>query len=81
MMEFDETKLIFEFEKQLVNLELNRIHQLFIDDDEEQLPGEICKFYLKGTCTKGSSCPYKHEKKGERAVVCKHWLRNNFQDH
>jgi len=36
--------------------------------------GEICKFFMKGSCTKGASCPFKHTK-GDRAVVCKHWLR------
>lgn len=37
----------------------------------------VCKFYLKGACQKGSSCPYKHVRstRGERSVVCKHWLR------
>jgi cleavage and polyadenylation specificity factor subunit 4 len=34
----------------------------------------ICTFFLTSTCSKGSSCPFRHIK-GERAVVCKHWLR------
>ncbi|GAM18774.1 hypothetical protein SAMD00019534_019490 [Acytostelium subglobosum LB1] len=29
---------------------------------------------MKGNCTKGHDCPYKHSKT-EHAVVCKHWLR------
>jgi len=40
----------------------------------DQGAGEICKFFLKGACVKGMSCPFKHSK-GDRAVVCKHWLR------
>jgi hypothetical protein len=43
-------------------------------DDYPQKPGEICKFYLKGSCMKGSQCPFRHSR-NERAVVCKHWLR------
>lgn len=36
----------------------------------------ICKYYLKGSCTKGANCQFKH--KGfdrDKSVVCKHWLR------
>lgn len=42
--------------------------------EEDQKPGDICKFFLKGSCMKGNHCQYKHPK-NERAVVCKHWLR------
>ncbi|KAH7961175.1 hypothetical protein HPB52_005180 [Rhipicephalus sanguineus] len=34
----------------------------------------VCCFYLKGSCSKGSACPFRHVK-GDRTVVCKHWLR------
>jgi Zinc finger C-x8-C-x5-C-x3-H type (and similar) len=43
-------------------------------DEYTQKPGEICKFYLKGSCMKGAQCMYRHSR-NERAVVCKHWLR------
>lgn len=36
----------------------------------------ICKYYLKGSCTKGTNCQFRH--KGydrDKSVVCKHWLR------
>ncbi|KAI8070028.1 protein YTH1 [Gongronella butleri] len=36
----------------------------------------VCKYYLKGSCSKGNHCPYKHrEVERDRLVVCKHWLR------
>jgi len=34
----------------------------------------FASFFLKGSCSKGTACPYKHTR-GERSVVCKHWLR------
>lgn len=34
----------------------------------------VCVFHLKGSCGRGSSCPFRHIK-GDRTVVCKHWLR------
>ncbi|KAM9960309.1 hypothetical protein ACTFIW_009438 [Dictyostelium discoideum] len=43
-------------------------------DGDDKDGSDICRFFLKGSCTKGSDCPYKHTK-AERAVVCKHWLR------
>jgi len=34
-----------------------------------------CKFFVnKGHCLKGTDCPYRHSR-GERSVVCKHYLR------
>jgi len=90
MVDIDERSLIFEFEKTFGDFDpsisagagilkssdaagdLSLLNGPL--DDAPQNPGEVCKFFLKGTCTKGSSCPYKHSK-GERAVVCKHWLR------
>lgn len=36
----------------------------------------VCKYYLKGTCTKGGHCPFKHKDSDrDKLVVCKHWLR------
>lgn len=34
----------------------------------------ICKYFLKGNCTKGTNCQFRHSK-SERSIVCKHWLR------
>ncbi|XP_063221183.1 cleavage and polyadenylation specificity factor subunit 4 isoform X2 [Bacillus rossius redtenbacheri] len=34
----------------------------------------VCEFYPKGSCVKGSSCPFRHVR-GDRTIVCKHWLR------
>lgn len=33
-----------------------------------------CVFHLKGSCSRGVSCPFRHIKP-DRTVVCKHWLR------
>uniref|UniRef100_A0A6V3S1L4 Cleavage and polyadenylation specificity factor subunit 4 n=1 Tax=Lotharella globosa TaxID=91324 RepID=A0A6V3S1L4_9EUKA len=53
----------------------------FVDDQMRQrrerlhqATMQICKFYQKGPCMRGDSCPYRHSR-GERSVVCKHWLR------
>ena len=63
--------ITFEFEKNLMDKEA---YPGGDGDDAPQRPGEICKYYLKGSCVKGSSCPYRHSR-NDRAVVCKHWLR------
>lgn len=34
----------------------------------------VCGFFMKGACSKGAACPFRHVK-GDRTVVCKHWLR------
>lgn len=34
----------------------------------------VCVFHLKGTCSRGNACPFRHIK-GDRTIVCKHWLR------
>ncbi|KXN68689.1 hypothetical protein CONCODRAFT_32882, partial [Conidiobolus coronatus NRRL 28638] len=34
----------------------------------------VCKFHIRGNCTKGDFCPHKHANL-TKAVVCKHWLR------
>lgn len=35
----------------------------------------ICTFFLTNMgCSKSSACPFRHIK-GEKTVVCKHWLR------
>ncbi|CAG8754559.1 19954_t:CDS:2 [Dentiscutata erythropus] len=37
---------------------------------------QICQDFLRGTCTKGPKCEFKHTTNfREKAVVCKHWLR------
>ncbi|KAK6168990.1 hypothetical protein SNE40_020127 [Patella caerulea] len=33
-----------------------------------------CTFYLVTGCNKGTACPFRHVR-GDRTVVCKHWLR------
>lgn len=76
----NDTQLHFDFEKNFVDdsidgsQDFQQLQLDLLDSSEVQNPGEVCKFFLKGSCTKGSSCPYKHSK-SERAVVCKHWLR------
>ncbi|EFA84764.1 CCCH-type zinc finger-containing protein [Heterostelium album PN500] len=60
-------KLTFDFEPYVTDK--NEI----LDDDTKD-NSEVCRFFLKGNCTKGNDCPYKHSKT-EHAVVCKHWLR------
>ncbi|KAF8937871.1 cleavage and polyadenylation-specific factor 4-like protein [Dissophora ornata] len=36
----------------------------------------ICRFFLKGHCSKGNNCPFRHVRTDpSKAVVCKHWLR------
>jgi hypothetical protein len=72
-------KIVFDFEKDL-SMVLGEDVTLSGEDNE------VCKFFLKGTCMKGSSCPFRHSR-GEKAVVCKHWLRSlckkvsNFLDY
>ncbi len=68
MMEIDDRILSFDFEK---NFEMD----INASDDGPVVPGtEICKYFLKGTCTKGNNCQYKHTTT-DKEVVCKHWLR------
>jgi len=81
MMELDESTLVFDFERAFIEQEQNAlIRQQMVQEGLEDIQslengaGEICKFFLKGSCTKGNMCPFKHTK-GDRAVVCKHWLR------
>ncbi|KAG0267070.1 Cleavage and polyadenylation specificity factor subunit 4 [Mortierella polycephala] len=36
----------------------------------------ICRFFLKGHCSKGNNCQFRHVRTDPtKAVVCKHWLR------
>ena len=35
----------------------------------------MCEFFMNGTCSRGSHCPFRHVR-GERTIVCKHWLRH-----
>ena len=34
----------------------------------------VCEFYVRSTCPKGTSCPFRHVR-GDKTIVCKHWLR------
>jgi len=34
----------------------------------------VCKFFNKGTCMRGTDCPYRHSR-GDKPYVCKFWLR------
>ena len=34
----------------------------------------VCDFYVKSSCTKAASCPFRHIR-GDKTIVCKHWLR------
>jgi cleavage and polyadenylation specificity factor subunit 4 len=65
--------ITFEFERSLLDKETFPSGEGGIDE-VPQKPGEICKYYLKGSCMKGASCPFRHSR-NDRAVVCKHWLR------
>ncbi|KAI8990284.1 hypothetical protein BDB01DRAFT_739400 [Pilobolus umbonatus] len=65
------TNLTFDFEE-FIKSELG----LKLDNQVKKEDEPICKYYLKGSCTKGSNCQFKH--KGfdrDKSVVCKHWLR------
>lgn len=70
--------ITFEFEKGMVARQMQDYTggdgSVQSIDDIPQKPGEICKFYLKGSCMKGNNCQFRHSR-NERAVVCKHWLR------
>jgi len=48
-----------------------------IDGDRRPAP-DVCKFFLRGTCPRGTRCTLRHGRPGERRniVVCKHWLRS-----
>ena len=71
--------ITFEFEKGMNNKQEYNVGgdstgPQMEQQDYPQKPGEICKFYLKGSCMKGNQCQFRHSR-NERAVVCKHWLR------
>ncbi len=34
----------------------------------------VCQFFKHSACINGAMCPYRHVR-GEKTVVCKHWLR------
>jgi len=34
----------------------------------------VCEFYVRSTCQRGASCPFRHVR-GDKTIVCKHWLR------
>jgi len=39
------------------------------------LAENVCKYYLKGTCQRGSACPNRHPTLPREKTVCRHWLR------
>lgn len=45
----------------------------FIGMDKSQ--ASLCEFYLRGSCVRGSICPYRHSRQGA-TIVCKHWIRH-----
>lgn len=64
---------IFEFEGFVrdrlgIDLDVKKI------DESDPSSVNICRFFLKGNCTKGSGCAFKHGRP-DKSVVCKHWLR------
>lgn len=49
-------------------------------DIDGSLSGEICRFFLRGSCPRGAACPQRHSyslptRGKEKSIVCKHWLR------
>ncbi|KAL1921357.1 uncharacterized protein VTP21DRAFT_11073 [Calcarisporiella thermophila] len=69
LLENHATVLTFDFEefiKTELGLDLNK---------EFNRSEEVCRFYIKGQCQRGSACPNRHGLPREKAVVCKHWLR------
>lgn len=72
-MSFNCEDRTFEFEGFVrdrlgINLDFKKLS----DTDPATL--NVCRFFLKGTCTKGNSCAFKHGRP-DKSVVCKHWLR------
>eukprot|EP01112_Ceratiomyxa_fruticulosa_P013189 TRINITY_DN3693_c0_g4_i1.p1 TRINITY_DN3693_c0_g4~~TRINITY_DN3693_c0_g4_i1.p1 ORF type:complete len:329 (-),score=60.22 TRINITY_DN3693_c0_g4_i1:102-1088(-) len=66
-------ELIFDFEKAL-GIDYTAPADDNTQQEQEGQVGEICKYFLKGTCMKGQNCQFRHTR-NDRAVVCKHWLR------
>ncbi|CAI2176991.1 16900_t:CDS:2 [Funneliformis geosporum] len=64
----DGSKYTFDFEKFIKN-ELG----LGKKTDIARRPKVICQDYLKGACTRDTTCKYQH--KIRKIIVCKHWLR------
>ncbi|XP_063932518.1 cleavage and polyadenylation specificity factor subunit 4-like isoform X2 [Zophobas morio] len=44
-------------------------------DKMDKINAEKCKYFVKGGCSKGSSCPFRHIRGVKSTVVCKHWMR------
>ncbi|KAI8920903.1 hypothetical protein PhCBS80983_g00539 [Powellomyces hirtus] len=61
--------LTFDFEPFLES-DLN----LHISRDKASAQSDVCKYYLKGYCHKGTGCQFRHSR-NDKTVVCKHWLR------
>jgi cleavage and polyadenylation specificity factor subunit 4 len=69
----DLTTFKFDFEDELASRDAkDPANQISLGDLNGE--AEICKFFLKGSCSKGTQCPYRHNRT-EKSVVCKHWLR------
>ena len=34
--------------------------------------------YFRASCDRGASCPFRHVR-GDKTIVCKHWLRGKFR--
>mmetsp|Transcript_23744 Transcript_23744/g.33204 ORF Transcript_23744/g.33204 Transcript_23744/m.33204 type:complete len:261 (+) Transcript_23744:121-903(+) len=64
----DQYALRFAFENFVTDQMRQRREKL------QEAIGQICRFYQKGTCMKGTACEFKHSRQ-DRTVVCKHWLR------
>ncbi|KAI8390897.1 uncharacterized protein BYT42DRAFT_526075 [Radiomyces spectabilis] len=63
--------LTFDFEE-FIKSELG----LDLDNQVRREDEPICKYFLKGACSKGANCPFKHKShERDKSVVCKHWLR------
>ncbi|XP_041473739.1 cleavage and polyadenylation specificity factor subunit 4-like [Lytechinus variegatus] len=61
----------FEVEVQ-INMQLGTLPLPFSGMDKSN--SAVCQFYKNHSCVKAALCPFRHVK-GDKAVVCKHWLR------
>ncbi|KAF9160151.1 hypothetical protein DFQ27_005976 [Actinomortierella ambigua] len=72
--EIDFQNFMFDFEE-FVRLEVGLDITSFPKRNGEG-GDNVCRFFLKGNCSKGTACPFRHTKTDpSKAVVCKHWLR------
>jgi len=61
----DDLRLVFDFELKL--------HEQDEKEIGKTTAKEVCKYFLKGTCNKGSSCQFKHIRYAQ--IV---WLIHNY---